>query len=1173
MRILSLHLRAYGPFTDLLLELEQAPAPRLHLIYGPNEAGKSSTLRAIRRFLFGFAKDDSQSSVRASDDDFRHDRNRLRIGASLWNRQEQILSAVRRASGRNSLWDAADLSPLPNDALDPFLHGLTREQFETLWSIDHVELRQGGEAILQGQGEIGQLLFASGLGLTSLRELCQFLQDRADDLFKPQGRTNPQINKTLNDIKRLEQERRRVSLSSREWEEHDRALRNAQEQLEQVKRERAEAAAERTRCDCLLRGLEKHAQLCSVERELQELAKVPLLEADLAERRTQAIKNRAAVQSRLQSVADRRQQLQNKLASLTVPDAVLDASDEITALSERWGAVKQQFDDCSRLQGELSVLLAELEDDQTWLGRNVVAAVQSQPTAVDKARLIPLIQEHARLHETIRRAADQLAECERELDALPTADAAPAPPLADMDACLDQVQAIVPTEEALLKTQKEIEQLTAPLKEALPRLSGWQKSLTELAAWPPPAAEVIDRFQEEFAALDQRADRLQRDLSAKERERTDKLAQLNAWQATGIPPGECDLQTARQRRDEQLSATLAAWEQGQPFSLAQAQQTLKTVAEADHVADRLRHEAQQVAAYAQLQAAVQALTTECEQQRAASQACQAERSKLQEQWRSYWPGVDLQGRSPADMRRWLNDYHDIMSQLRLLEQKRRSWDQLREQLADALRQAHDRAAALAAPPLCPGETVAAWYSRLKNHRQTLQDAADQHRDHQTRRQTLAEQQRRTRAEYDHAVAELAQWQTRWAEVLTPLGLPPDLHPTQADALFTRLEQVWQRDRQRRQLERQIEISQQAMDSFSHQVRELVQRLGADGSGSPADLVASLQRCLRHAQQAAQDRDRYAGELAELEQTYQHHHEELARFDAELADLLRLAEVESEGQFSVQIERSRRKQELLRQQNELVTDLNQLAAATGQDLPSFRMALQTASAPALSQKRDQAAERQSALEQELERLNKIIGQERTLLDAMNGNDRAADLEASRCALLAKLEADVIDYQRTKLAAEILDRAIQRYRERHQNAVLIRTGQLFRELTLGSFTDVIVQTDDRSQQAVLLGLRAGEQVPVAGMSDGTRDQLYLALRLASLELYLDHHEPVPLVLDDILVHFDDDRAAAALSALAELSQRTQVLFFTHHQHLVELARRHLPAERLCCHHLPGPETPPL
>jgi uncharacterized protein YhaN len=59
----------------------------------------------------------------------------------------------------------------------------------------------------------------------------------------------------------------------------------------------------------------------------------------------------------------------------------------------------------------------------------------------------------------------------------------------------------------------------------------------------------------------------------------------------------------------------------------------------------------------------------------------------------------------------------------------------------------------------------------------------------------------------------------------------------------------------------------------------------------------------------------------------------------------------------------------------------------------------------------------------------------------------------------------------------------------------------------------------------------------------------------------------VVDDILLNFDDLRATAALGALAELSRRTQVLFFTHHRHIIDLARTHLPREVVFVHELPG------
>jgi uncharacterized protein YhaN len=89
----------------------------------------------------------------------------------------------------------------------------------------------------------------------------------------------------------------------------------------------------------------------------------------------------------------------------------------------------------------------------------------------------------------------------------------------------------------------------------------------------------------------------------------------------------------------------------------------------------------------------------------------------------------------------------------------------------------------------------------------------------------------------------------------------------------------------------------------------------------------------------------------------------------------------------------------------------------------------------------------------------------------------------------------------------------------------------------------------------------------MSEGTRDQLYLALRLAALDRHLEEHEPMPLILDDLLSTFDNERTKAILPQLAELAKRSQVLLFTHHEHLIQLARETLGDEGFKLHRLAG------
>jgi uncharacterized protein YhaN len=86
----------------------------------------------------------------------------------------------------------------------------------------------------------------------------------------------------------------------------------------------------------------------------------------------------------------------------------------------------------------------------------------------------------------------------------------------------------------------------------------------------------------------------------------------------------------------------------------------------------------------------------------------------------------------------------------------------------------------------------------------------------------------------------------------------------------------------------------------------------------------------------------------------------------------------------------------------------------------------------------------------------------------------------------------------------------------------------------------------------GRRAnGETESVATLSEGTRDQLFLAFRLASLERYGESAEALPFIADDILVHFDDSRSRATLRLLGEFGKVNQVLLFTHHESVRDAA----------------------
>ena len=162
----------------------------------------------------------------------------------------------------------------------------------------------------------------------------------------------------------------------------------------------------------------------------------------------------------------------------------------------------------------------------------------------------------------------------------------------------------------------------------------------------------------------------------------------------------------------------------------------------------------------------------------------------------------------------------------------------------------------------------------------------------------------------------------------------------------------------------------------------------------------------------------------------------------------------------------------------------------------------------------------------------------------------------------------EYARLQVALVTLRKGIELYRERHQGPIIQRSSELFSRLTLRAFSGFREDYDtDGKPELVAIRANDGRTVRTAEMSDGTADQLFLAVRLAWLGEYLDSHPAVPFIVDDILIQFDDERSAATLKVLAQLSSRTQVILFTHHRHLVDIAQKALDGDTLFVHELPS------
>lgn len=1199
MKILELSLLAFGPFTDAVLDLSGGQEG-LHLIFGPNEAGKSSALRGLRQALFGIP---AQSA-----DDFVHPYTRMRIGVTLRGGDGRVLRFIRRKGNRNTALAADGTTPLPEDAIRPFLHGLTEPEFKSQFALDHDDLVQGGKAILQGGGELGALLFQAGGGLKNLQEMQRQLDREIDDLFKPTG-SKPRINARLAELRQANEAKRKESLHSAEWVEHETARRAAAAGIEEVGHRLAEAHAEKRRLERLKEALPLLTRQRTCQDELSTLGPVVPLSESFSSTRLEAASRREAARADKRRAGEAVADLDRRIAEMIIPEDLLAEADAIERLREGQAADRKARRSISAEEARLhQVAIAAREilseswpelapgqaDHDSVLSAVMAAGDRLRLTRAQKAAIQNLANDRTRLateHEqALRTLSDLTKRLQAEQEAL---EVLPMGKETDpLGLALSQARDLGDLDGDLEAARGRLAQATQQAARALAQMQLWEGPLEALDAARPPAVETVDRFEAEFAKLEAESDQVRKgrqDAMDEKLEAEGTLEQLR--QSAGIVPTEDDLTRARADRDRLWTLVRRAWEDGGLPSpedlggllereeapvissrmLADGFERLK--GRADSHADRLRREvervAQRAAALASLVRSRQRLEILADRER----QLLSRGEDASERWRTAWASLGIEPLSPREMRGWLESRRDLVAQFAKIQEGRGEVSRLEDRLA-ASRLGLGRELAALGEVEGPGdESLGSLRGRAEAVLKRLGQVEASRIKLVESRDRLQRQIETARAQAHDLGCRLDGWSTEWARAVAPLSLAAEVTTEHALAIVDQVAELQSRIKEVREIDARIAGLRREVEQFGREVRDVCERVApelapGDAPGSPSveSAASELSRRFRIAGEARISRDALVEQREIQVANARDAEQRLEAAERQLADLCREAQCATVDELPRAEERSGQVRELRRRLEVLDEQIQELRGH--ESLEEFRRAALTLDTDRLPDRLRHLAEEIARLDSERGELNQALGREQQVLKQMDGSARAAEAAEMAEELKARLAMDVEEYARLRLAAVVLRESIERFRQRNQGTVLERAGGLFARLTLGSFEGLRIDYDDQDQ-AMLRAVRPGgdETVGVEGLSLGTADQLYLALRLASLEAYLEKHEPLPLIVDDILIQFDDERAAAALEILAEVARRTQVILFTHHEHVGQIAQGCVDPDQLVIHCLPG------
>jgi uncharacterized protein YhaN len=1159
MRIRRLDLPKYGHFTNADFDLP-AYRPDFHMVYGLNEAGKSTALCAIENLLFGIPHN--------SQHNFFHDYSSLRLGA-LIEADDRSLECRRRKGNRDTLLTREDI-PMPagETALAAFLGGADRQFFTRMFCLDHTRLRQGGREILEAQDEVGQILYSAAAGIVGLREQISKMNEEANALWARRA-SQRKYNLADERLKIAEHAAREHTVTASQWHDLRSVLDAASAAYGAIESDIQTKTAEDRKLTRIRRVCRPVCVRAELNAAIESLGQVIALPEDASRVLESALDDDNQAAARLSTVTEQIVSLTAERAALAHDEALLTRADDINRLHERRIQVHAGMADLPKRRAELAAAeshLKRLAVELEWLSDGADNIITSIPARAKLAHARALSSRRGELLSAASNARAALDEAEdrehtlrREID-----EAGSLTDVATLAATIRAVRESGDVAARAAALEAEVRENERSIEELLATMHPRVSDIAALASMAAPAKATLEGHRDAVRALEQKVQSCRDRMQNAE---LDLLRQTRAYERIAreeqAVPSE-EVQRLREHRERGWSLIRRKYIDGSSLTDEEirafgSDQTLSdvyqaAVVSADVAADRRFEKAEIVAQLAvsarQIDETRELLDAYRNEERALAEQAQA----LDTAWRRLWTGSALNPLSANTMLEWI----ELRSQILAISSRRTATEReaatARQEEASAcdllvrdLKSIGVDTTPIAARPLRVIVEMALEIQRRHENRATTRNGLEA-----AFKKATAETERKRKA-LEGAEAEVKAWQDQWTAAVQTLRLNAVAPSETLDAQINAIDELREVANRINDLRHErIDKIERDIAAFETEVSQMVRAVAPElADQDPQDAVLELERRLALAKTA---RDLAAAADRKLSDARQKA-EQLAGMQREasqnIESLQCAASVGSVDELRAAIGRSDRLSSLRRE----LDSANKALAEDGDGMPVDHLVAECAEVDLddVAAREQRVSEELKGLRERLMKAREVQADARREFEAIGGSDRAARAAADRQAAFSEMTDIAEDYVSVRSAVLLLQWAVEHYRREKQAPLLKRAGALFSVLTGGSFTDLRLEFDEHDKMH-LAGLRGnGRTVPVSGLSTGTADQLYLALRVAAVEDFLDHGSALPFVADDLFINFDDVRAAAGFKVLNELAQRTQVLFFTHHQHLLNVANR--------------------
>ncbi|MET1075792.1 MAG: histone-like nucleoid-structuring protein Lsr2, partial [Umezawaea sp.] len=1123
----------------------------LSLVLGPNETGKSTALDALADLLWSIPP----QSKRA----FHFRRHELAVKAVLVLPDGSEIPVERTAAGLVDSDTRADVTAVWQGSGDD------RGSWRTSFGLTHEELRRGGRDLFEAKGDLAALIFRARSG-QSVHHLLDSLSVRSDLIYKEhRGNKSVRARRALVEYEQAVRDVEEATALATDVANVRKVLLQAEEDSARTGAAKDRAAAELADRQARLRVVGDVRRLAAAEARIAELRSAGpfLVDADLdlhagaVERLAEAALGIAAVEGEITAT-------EAALASAGSDDPVLADRARIEHLARESAARLEDAEnasaagaDAERIRAEVRSLLVDLAGpgdlsadallDALWVGEDRIAELDATAAALTEADEVVA---------GCRRAVDAAGDRESGGSGTDAPDAHAVEVVRDAVTAIEADDSVV----VLFRRTSEVE---AQARQDHVRLlaSAGLPAHTSVGALPSPesvrsALDELRRREAEAVAAGGALEDLEDRVAGIERE-------LSGSDLHEIPDPTA-VTTARDARDHLIAEALRAWLAGEPPSRAPdlPVRVDRAVREADRVGDLAAKHGEATAQRGVLTGHLRAERAEALLAQAAVTAADLAEEQARRTWEAMWEPTGVPCPPPAGA----VAFRDLLGEALAAEAQAAAAHRTAEGLRPEVGQRRDYLARLLDQANRP-RPDADLDSLLVAAKQLLADD-DEARESRARRQQLRQLRDEAEQELQRANGQRDEVVVRWQKALETSGLP-DLTPVE----WYRRRDVLVRARaahtEANGLGDRARTSASRHQEFVDELATLVGRLGidVDVDADTEGALDTLSQRLHTAHESAVTARNLRAALDSLSSKLDGFEEQrrLAAGDLDaLRDRSGTEDLDGAAERGLELaelaEGVRRHTDVVRaalpkaDPAELVVEL----AGIGEE--ELRIAVDTARL------------RSGTTTQEHNEALLLHGKHTQRHEALVNRPGAAELHAKAQERLAVLAEEVEEYLVAELQRSVLREELEAYERKHASPLLETAGRFLEELTEGRYVALQTRNDTGGRSLRIVGAD-GESRRPDELSEGTADQAFLALRLAGIESMQQSRRSaglptLPVVLDDVLMTFDDTRAAAALRVMARLADQWQIVVFSHHTHIHDVAED-LGLDNLTVSRLPSPE----